>query len=63
MNKFVLIAGPCAIEDDKMPFIIGREVKKICDDLGIDYIFKVKILDFYLGKSLSLSDISGVVED
>ncbi len=25
-----------------------------------DYIFKVKILDFYLGKSLTLSDIAGV---
>lgn len=28
-----------------------------------DYIFKVKILDFYLGKSLTLEDITGVVED
>lgn len=40
MSKFTLIAGPCAIEDDTMPFIIGREVKRICDDLGINYIFK-----------------------
>lgn len=40
MNKFILIAGPCAIEDDKMPFIIGREVKRICDNLGIKFIFK-----------------------
>lgn len=28
-----------------------------------DYIFKVKILDFYLGRSLSLSDIAGVEEE
>lgn len=28
-----------------------------------DYIFKVKILDFYLGRSLSLEDIAGVVEE
>jgi outer membrane protein len=28
-----------------------------------DYIFKVKILDFYLGKSLSLADIAGVIEE
>jgi len=40
MSDFVLIAGPCAIEDDKMPFIIGKEVKRICDDLGIRFIFK-----------------------
>jgi len=39
-EKLTLIAGPCAIEDDEMPFIIGREVKEICDRLGIDYIFK-----------------------
>ncbi len=40
MNKFILIAGPCAIEDDKMPFIIGREVKRICDKLDITLVFK-----------------------
>ena len=40
MSDFILISGPCAIEDDEMPFIIGREVKRICDDLGIRYIFK-----------------------
>lgn len=40
MNKFTLIAGPCAIEDDKMPLIIGQEVKRICDELDIHYIFK-----------------------
>lgn len=28
-----------------------------------DYIFKVKILDFYLGRSLSLNDIAGVEEE
>lgn len=39
-EKLTLIAGPCAIEDDEMPFVIGREVKAICDRLGIDYIFK-----------------------
>lgn len=39
-EKLTLIAGPCAIEDDTMPFIIGREVKEICDRLGIDFIFK-----------------------
>ena len=39
-EKLTLIAGPCAIADDEMPYIIGREVKEICDRLGIDYIFK-----------------------
>ena len=40
MSEFILIGGPCAIEDDNMPFVIGREVKRICDNLGIRYIFK-----------------------
>ncbi|WP_421753398.1 3-deoxy-8-phosphooctulonate synthase [Croceimicrobium sp.] len=38
--KFTLIAGPCAIEDRDLAFAIAREVKGICDDLGIHYIFK-----------------------
>ena len=40
MSEFILIAGPCAIEDDKMPFLIAGKVKAICDKLGIRYIFK-----------------------
>ncbi|MEQ8323578.1 MAG: 3-deoxy-8-phosphooctulonate synthase [Vicingaceae bacterium] len=40
MSDFILIAGPCAIEDDKMPYQIGREVKRICDRVGIRFIFK-----------------------
>lgn len=39
-NKFTLIAGPCAIEDDYIPFVIAKEVKKICEKLDINYIFK-----------------------
>lgn len=40
MKKFFLIAGPCAIEDREMAFTIANEVKRICDNLGIHYIFK-----------------------
>jgi len=40
MKPFFLIAGPCAIEGRDMAFDIAREVKAICDDLGIHYIFK-----------------------
>lgn len=38
--KFTLIAGPCAIEDRDMAHHIAKEVKAICDDLDIHYIFK-----------------------
>lgn len=38
--KFTLIAGPCAIEGRDMALEIGQEVKSICDELNIRYIFK-----------------------
>ena len=40
MNKLFLIAGPCIIENSEIPFLIGKKVKSICDELGIDFIFK-----------------------
>ena len=40
MKNFTLIAGPCAIEDEITGLKIAKEVKAICDELSIDYIFK-----------------------
>ncbi len=40
MNKFFLISGPCIIENEDTPFQIAKAVKPMCDDLGIEYIFK-----------------------
>jgi 2-dehydro-3-deoxyphosphooctonate aldolase (KDO 8-P synthase) len=40
MSKLFLIAGPCIIENDETPLAIGREVKSLCDELNIDFIFK-----------------------
>jgi 2-dehydro-3-deoxyphosphooctonate aldolase (KDO 8-P synthase) len=39
-GSFFLIAGPCVVEDETMPFFIAEKVLKICDKLGIPYIFK-----------------------
>jgi 2-dehydro-3-deoxyphosphooctonate aldolase (KDO 8-P synthase) len=39
-GNFFLIAGPCVVEDEKMPFLIAEKVKSICDRLKIPYIFK-----------------------
>ena len=36
----VLIAGSCVIESREMSFDIAGQVKKICDSLGMPYIFK-----------------------
>lgn len=39
-NNFFLIAGPCAIESEKMALDIAEVVKRITTDLKIPYIFK-----------------------
>ncbi len=39
-NNFFLIAGPCAIEGEKMAFDIAEKVAEICDRFQIPYIFK-----------------------
>ena len=40
MNKLFLISGPCIVENDTTPMLIAQTVKPMCDDLGIEYIFK-----------------------
>ena len=37
---FVLIAGPCVIENEKHSMMIAEELYKICNDVGINLIFK-----------------------
>ena len=39
-NNFFLIAGPCVIENKSLALEIAFEMKKICNDLDIDYFFK-----------------------
>ena len=39
-SKLFLIAGPCVIEGYDRTLMIGREIKKICERLGVQYIFK-----------------------
>ena len=40
MKKLTLIAGPCAIESEEICMEVAKEMKSICDELDIDYIFK-----------------------
>ncbi len=35
-----LIAGPCVIEDERMPFAIATELRDLCASLGVPFIFK-----------------------
>ncbi len=39
-SPFVLIAGPCVIENEDHSLMIAEELNKLCDDVGINLIFK-----------------------
>ncbi|HDZ27541.1 hypothetical protein LCGC14_0986310 [marine sediment metagenome] len=39
-NPFFLIGGPCVIENQDHAFFMAKEIKKICEDLKISFIFK-----------------------
>ncbi len=39
-GKLFVMAGPCVIEDPERVLNIGREMKRICEKLGVPYIFK-----------------------
>jgi len=39
-TPFVLIAGPCVIENEHITIHTAKEIKKITDELNIPYIFK-----------------------
>ncbi|MFA6074654.1 MAG: 3-deoxy-8-phosphooctulonate synthase [Negativicutes bacterium] len=39
-GDIVLLAGPCVLEGYERSLLIGSEIKKICERLGVQYIFK-----------------------
>ena len=39
-SPFVLIAGPCVIENEQHSMMIAEELYKICNNIGINLIFK-----------------------
>jgi len=39
-NPLVLIAGPCVIEDKKFTLSTAKQIKDICTDLAVPFIFK-----------------------
>jgi 2-dehydro-3-deoxyphosphooctonate aldolase (KDO 8-P synthase) len=57
MKNFTLIAGPCAIEDEITGLKIAKEVKAICDELSIDYIFKASYKKANRSKNNSFTGI------
>ncbi|MCO4783361.1 MAG: 3-deoxy-8-phosphooctulonate synthase [Candidatus Cloacimonetes bacterium] len=39
-SPFVLLAGPCVAESKELLHLIAKEMKSICEDLDIPYVFK-----------------------
>ncbi|HEV2393497.1 MAG TPA: 3-deoxy-8-phosphooctulonate synthase [Verrucomicrobiae bacterium] len=39
-NRLTLIAGPCVIENEKLCLRVAATLKRVCESLGICYIFK-----------------------
>jgi 2-dehydro-3-deoxyphosphooctonate aldolase (KDO 8-P synthase) len=59
-NPLFLIGGPCVIESEEHALSLAKEIKKICEDLGMPYIFKASYdkanrssLDSYRGPGLT----------
>lgn len=39
-DRFFVIAGPCVIESRELCLQVARHVKKVCESLGLPYVFK-----------------------
>src|SRR5208337_3495334 len=39
-KRLTLIAGPCVIETEALCFKVAAALRKTCDQLGLNYIFK-----------------------
>jgi len=39
-KQFLLIAGPCVVEDKESPILIAQQIKDIAQSLGIPFVFK-----------------------
>lgn len=43
-NNITLIAGPKQMEDDYIPFLLAKDLKEMCERLGLNFIFKSDII-------------------
>ena len=39
-DKLTVLAGPCAIESKDILFTVAQALKKLTQELGINYVFK-----------------------
>jgi 2-dehydro-3-deoxyphosphooctonate aldolase (KDO 8-P synthase) len=59
-NPFVLIAGPCVVESEKLAFETAEELKKITGELGISFIYKSS---YKKANRTSISSFVGIGDD
>ncbi|MCX6270870.1 MAG: 3-deoxy-8-phosphooctulonate synthase [Bacteroidetes bacterium] len=59
-ETFFLLAGPCVVEDDTMPGEIAGEIKRICLELNIPFVFKASYKKANRTKASSFSGIGDV---
>src|SRR5512138_273590 len=59
-GNFFLMAGPCVVEDEKMPLMIAEKINAICDRLKIPYIFKASFRKANLSKLGSFQGIGDI---
>lgn len=57
---FILIAGPCVIENERMPFEIAGELVSLCDRLEVPLIFKASYRKANRSRSDSFTGIGDV---
>lgn len=56
-GNFLLIAGPCVIENKEMPFMVAETILKITESLQIPFIFKAS---FKKANRTSLNSFTGI---
>ncbi len=56
-GNFLLIAGPCVVENETMPLQIAERIMKICDTYQIPFIFKASYKKANRSRSDSFSGI------
>ena len=59
-NPFVLIAGPCVVESRDLVIYTAEKIKKICEELEIECIFKSS---YKKANRTSLNSFTGIGDD
>lgn len=59
-NPFILIAGPCVVENEKMILETAEAIKKITSEVGIPFIFKSS---FKKANRTNLKSFTGLGDD